>query len=211
MEGSLVINDSPIEYVSSLLVPKLEDKLPQVLTEDAIFFALLFISNSKNSCLRLGFNSLGAAASVNHLHWHVYHFEHELAVEEAEIDENNFLLNWPVNGFAWDLTDWSQFSFKKLAENVMSIIDKCYSNGLAYNCFLTKKRNSNSTIRFILWPRLPCFGSKNDMGIIAAFCEFSGFFICKTRESFDCIDERDCIQVISAVSVPIEKLSLLLN
>ena len=207
VKGVLVINDSPIEFLSSLLVPSLELKLPQVLTQDSLLLALHFFANCNNRFLRMGFNSLGAAASVNHLHWHVYHFEHFLEVEETLCDDNNMLAEWPVYGFCWDINNLSSTSFKILSETIMKIVDKCYEGNIAYNCFITRKtRSIEDTIRFILWPRLPDFGRKNDMGIIAAFCEFSGFFICKTKESFDLLTEEECLQVISSVSLTKEKM-----
>lgn len=207
IKGALVINDSPIEFLSSLLVPSLELKQPQVLTQDSLLLALHFFANSNNRFLRMGFNSLGAAASVNHLHWHVYHFEHFLEIEETLCYDNSVLRDWPVYGFCWDIRNLSTTSFENLSETIMKIVDKCYEENIAYNCFITRKTRSNdSSIRFILWPRLPNLGRKHDMGIIAAFCEFSGFFICKTKESFDSLTEEMCLEVISSVCITKEKM-----
>ncbi len=77
-----MINVSPLEFGASLLIPKLESCLPQVLTADSIRLAIrtVLLSGVKN--FKAAFNSLCAYASVNHQHWHLYYLQkHELRLE----------------------------------------------------------------------------------------------------------------------------------
>lgn len=69
----LVVNSSPLYRSHCLLVLEAEEKHPQVLTAPAIAYAarLLTLAGSRPD-LCVGFNSLGAWASVNHLHMHVF-------------------------------------------------------------------------------------------------------------------------------------------
>merc|ERR1719508_211216 len=77
----LIINVSPLEYGHCLLVPQVEDCLPQVQTEYSVLLALKVMLLSGSGTFRMGFNSLCAYASVNHLHWHCYYTNHFLKLQ----------------------------------------------------------------------------------------------------------------------------------
>lgn len=62
---------SPIEYGHVLLVPRVLDCIPQRLDADNLLLALHFAHEADNPYLRLGYNSLGAFATINHLHFQV--------------------------------------------------------------------------------------------------------------------------------------------
>lgn len=200
-EAVILINNSPIEWCSSLLVPNPEKKYPQIATKESIIMALSIMSSSGDTTLRMGFNSLGAAASVNHLHWHLYRLPFPLLVEDTPIDSNGIISKWSLPGFAFDIPDASLEKFESIATKAINIIDKCYEANLAYNCFITHNKTG---IRLIVWPRIAELGTKDDTELVAAFCEFTGFFICKTRECFDKLTEEECLKVISSVKANID-------
>jgi hypothetical protein len=52
-------------------VPKLHDCKPQRIDEESFRLALYFAAEANNSSFRVGFNSLGAYATINHLHFQV--------------------------------------------------------------------------------------------------------------------------------------------
>ena len=87
----LLINVSPIDQGHCLLVPNVEALLPQQVmnfivtiqkiflfqvTEASALAALHLLCLSTSPDIRIGFNSLCAHASVNHMHWHVYYQAH---------------------------------------------------------------------------------------------------------------------------------------
>lgn len=72
MEGSIQV--SPIEYGHVLLVPRVLDRLPQRIDQDSFLLALYMAVEANNPYFRLGYNSLGAFATINHLHFQVEHF-----------------------------------------------------------------------------------------------------------------------------------------
>lgn len=80
---TFLINNSPLTKYHSLICPSLSDNLPQVLAKDAISFAIDVIYGFNDRNFRIGFNSPGAFASVNHLHMHLMHIDKELYVETA--------------------------------------------------------------------------------------------------------------------------------
>ena len=74
MSGSpnlVYINVSPIEYGHVLLVPRVLDDLPQLADPATMLLALRFCQAADNPYFRLAFNSLGAYATINHLHFQV--------------------------------------------------------------------------------------------------------------------------------------------
>lgn len=79
----VLINVSPIEYGHVLLVPRILDCLPQRLDRDVIHLALHMAAESDNKHFRLGFNSLGAYATINHLHFQGYYLYQDFPVELA--------------------------------------------------------------------------------------------------------------------------------
>lgn len=199
VQGDLIINSSPIEYCSSLLVPRLNDCLPQILTPESLKLAISVLAASGQKSLRLGFNSLGAAASVNHQHWHVYYFKYDLAIETTPIVDN-IAKDWPIQAFAYELSNFNQDSLKQVVDWCMKITSHCLNQNIAHNLFLTRNRKGDS-IRIFIWPRPADFATKNDMNVVAAFCEFSGFFICKTPESFTEIDEDFCVRLMKSMNM----------
>lgn len=66
-----MINVSPIEYGHVLLVPHALDCLPQAMTSSTLMQALHFAREADNPYFRVGYNSLGAYATINHLHFQV--------------------------------------------------------------------------------------------------------------------------------------------
>ena len=62
---------SPIEYGHILLVPRVLDCLPQRIDEDSFLLALHMAAEANNPYFRVGYNSLGAFATINHLHFQV--------------------------------------------------------------------------------------------------------------------------------------------
>lgn len=66
----LFVNPSPMFTGHCVLVPAHNDRLPQVLSASSLFGSLRLASCSSRADFRLLYNSLGAWASVNHLHLH---------------------------------------------------------------------------------------------------------------------------------------------
>lgn len=67
----VMINVSPIEYGHVLLVPSVLNNLPQLVTSETMLLAIKFTAAVNNPYFRVGYNSLGAYATINHLHFQV--------------------------------------------------------------------------------------------------------------------------------------------
>jgi GDP-L-galactose phosphorylase len=79
----VLINVSPIEYGHVLLVPRVNDCIPQVVDQTSMLFALQCAHEINNQFFRLGYNSLGAFGTINHLHFQGYFLEQPYPVERA--------------------------------------------------------------------------------------------------------------------------------
>lgn len=87
---AILVNVSPITKFHCLIVPGLHDNLPQVLTHDAIKFSIRLLRILNSSKYKIGYNSPGAAASVNHLHLHLIHMNDEFFAQRAV----SFVITW---------------------------------------------------------------------------------------------------------------------
>ena len=81
----VLINVSPIEYGHVLLVPSVLSCLEQKLTLPTFRLALEMIREADNPFFRIGFNSLGAFATINHLHFQAYYLSTDFACERATL------------------------------------------------------------------------------------------------------------------------------
>lgn len=79
----MLINNSPLTPTHSLICPSVEENLPQVLTLNAIELGVNLLRCLEERKYRIGFNSPGALASVNHLHLHLIQLDCQLYVENA--------------------------------------------------------------------------------------------------------------------------------
>lgn len=80
---TFLVNNSPLTKYHSLICPRINESLPQILTKESIEFAIDAITGFNDRSYRIGYNSLGALASVNHLHMHLIHVPEKLYVEDA--------------------------------------------------------------------------------------------------------------------------------
>lgn len=80
---TFLINNSPLTKYHSLICPRLKENLPQIITKESIELAIDIITGLNNRSYRIGYNSMGAFASVNHLHMHLICVEEKLFIEDA--------------------------------------------------------------------------------------------------------------------------------
>ena len=79
----VVINVSPIEYGHVLLVPRALSRLPQQLSAETLRLAFAFAAEADNPYFRVGYNSMGAFATINHLHFQGYYLAAPFPIERA--------------------------------------------------------------------------------------------------------------------------------
>ncbi|XP_064484120.1 LOW QUALITY PROTEIN: GDP-D-glucose phosphorylase 1-like [Ornithodoros turicata] len=157
----VIINVSPLEYCNALLVPYLEDCLPQVttsgfcsnksaslqpeystfqvLTRQGLLLAIDTVLLSGSPAFRLGFNSLCGFASVNHHHYHMYYLEHRLYLETASVSHlygNCYeIVDYPAEGFAFQATSKNRST---IVNEILKVVQVFVDDSVAHNIFITR-------------------------------------------------------------------------
>lgn len=212
----VLVNVSPLEFGHCLFVPDPSRCLPQVMTKFAIQVGIESVLLSSDPGFRVGFNSLGAFASVNHLHLHGYYLDHKLEIESMPVKplvpEKGFyrLLDFPA-GFLF-YTESEQV--EKVAGAIRQVTDFLVDGNIAHNLFLTrgcppcerrqneKDHRSRKGVRIAVWPRASCFGAKEESALNVALCELAGHLPFKNKKDYELTTEKVVIDIIQRYLLP---------
>ncbi|XP_010953384.2 GDP-D-glucose phosphorylase 1 [Camelus bactrianus] len=211
----VVINVSPLEWGHVLLVPEPARGLPQRLLPGALRAGVEAVLLSSHPGFRVGFNSLGGLASVNHLHLHGYYLAHRLPVEGAPskpLDPGgrlHLLQALPAPGFLF-YTSSPGPDLEALISRVCRATDYLTDHEIAHNLFVTRggppgKTSSSSAltgVRVILWARKPSFGVKEGEAFNVALCELAGHLPVKMSQDFSSLTEAAALALIRDCLLP---------
>ncbi|ELK25763.1 hypothetical protein MDA_GLEAN10006761 [Myotis davidii] len=201
-----------------------EPDAPGVLQQEGVVLLL-----SKNLCragleavllsshpgFRVGFNSLGGLASVNHLHLHGYYLPHRLPVEGAPSEpldpggRLHLLQAVPAPGFLF-YTRGPGPDLAALISRVCRATDYLTAREIAHNLFVTRGAPPGQTsfssaltgVRVILWPRRSSFGVKEQEAFNVALCELAGHLPVKTPQDFSSLTEAAALALIQDCLLP---------
>lgn len=186
---AVLVNVSPILRHHLVLVPYLASLLPQVLSLDAMRAAAAFLQVGGPG-LRLLYNALGGAASVNHLHFQGYFLPTDgvpaqLPLELADIAWRGPGLGelpaWPLHTAVVEATEAHH-----LAARAFRIVEQLLKQNVPHHLLL---RLEDQVFRaYVVARRLQeSFVSSR---INVAVNEATGWFICKTPEEFQELTEQ---------------------
>lgn len=220
---TVLINVSPLGFGHCLFVPDPSLCLPQVLTKFAIQTGIESVLLSSDPGFRVGFNSLGAFASVNHLHLHGYYLNHELKIEskpaEPLVPDKSFyhFADFP-GGF---LFYTESEGVEDVSRSICEVTDFLISNNVAHNVFLTRglspcdrtqikeSRQSRNGVRIVVWPRMSCLGAKELSAFNTALCELAGHLPFKNKTDYELATEEDVKNIIQSHLFPKDELHAL--
>ncbi|KAM4035827.1 GDP-D-glucose phosphorylase 1 isoform 1-T2 [Anomaloglossus baeobatrachus] len=203
----VVINVSPLEFGHVLLIPDPSLCLTQILTPDLTLLGLESILLSGHPGFRIGFNSLGGFASINHLHLHGFYLDEELLIESVQnkplCPQINFyqLTNFPAPGFFFYTEGKDLVS---VSQRICQVTDYFVNRNIAHNMFMTRGSNPASTtcqregIRVVIWARKSCFGAKEEAAFNVALCELAGHLPFKNEEDFNTLTEESVISIVKS-------------
>ncbi|XP_020033004.2 GDP-D-glucose phosphorylase 1 [Castor canadensis] len=211
----VVINVSPLEWGHVLLVPEPARGLSQRLVPGALRAGVEAVLLSLHPGFRVGFNSLGGLASVNHLHLHGYYLDHRLPVEGAPsvpLDPKghlHLLQTLPVPGFLF-YTSKPGSDLEALISRVCRATDYLSDHEIAHNLFVTRGAPPGKAspplaltgVRVILWTRKSSFGIKEGEAFNVALCELAGHLPVKTSQDFCSLTEAAAVVLIQSCLLP---------
>nr|GMD90816.1 gdp-L-galactose phosphorylase 1 [Ipomoea batatas] len=209
----VAINVSPIEYGHVLLIPKVLECLPQRIDRDSFLLALHMAEEAANPYFRLGYNSLGAFATINHLHFQAYYLAVPFPIEKAptrkittadsgvKISE---ILNYPVRGLLFE----GGSTLEHLANVVSNSCICLQENNIPYNVLI-----SDLGKRVFLLPQ--CYAEKQALGEVSselldtqvnpAVWEISGHMVLKRKEDYEGASEANAWRLLAEVSLSEER------
>ncbi|XP_029010308.1 GDP-D-glucose phosphorylase 1 [Betta splendens] len=212
----VLINVSPLEFGHCLFVPDPTCCFPQILTRFAIQVGIECVLLSSDLGFRVGFNSLGAFASVNHLHLHGYYLSHELKLETVSVKplvpERGFyrLLDLPPGFLFYTESD----TVDRVARAICEVTDFLVDGNIAHNLFVTRgcqpcssvqkeqDQCSRRGVRIAVWPRKSSFGAKEESAFNVALCELAGHLPFKNKKDYELATEKDVVDIIQRYLLP---------
>ncbi|KAF8410768.1 hypothetical protein HHK36_003305 [Tetracentron sinense] len=204
----VAINVSPIEYGHVLLIPRILECLPQRIDHESFLLALHMAAEAGSPYFRLGYNSLGAFATINHLHFQAYYLAVPFPIEKAptrklttfdggvKISE---LLNYPVRGLVFEGGNTLQDLSNAVSNSGICLQD----NNIPYNVLI-----SDSGKRIFLFPQ--CYAEKQALGEVSqelldtqvnpAVWEISGHMVLKRKKDYEEASEENAWKLLAEVS-----------
>ncbi|KAG8051320.1 hypothetical protein GUJ93_ZPchr0009g884 [Zizania palustris] len=186
----VAINVSPIEYGHVLLIPHVLDRLPQRIDQESFLLALHMAAEAASPFFRLGYNSLGAFATINHLHFQAYYLTVPFPVEKAAtkiIFPAEHMMNGGVK-----------------VSKLMNYPD----NNVPYNVLI-----SDCGKKIFLFPQ--CYAEKQALGEVSqelldtqvnpAVWEISGHIVLKRRSDYEEASEASAWRLLAEVSLSEER------
>ncbi|CAL0327758.1 unnamed protein product [Lupinus luteus] len=141
-----LFNVSPIEYGHVLLIPRVLDCFPQRIDHDSFQLAMHMAKEAADPFFRLGYNSLGAFATINHLYFQAYYLAAPFPVEKAEkqiiaLDKGKCpqglsvsqLVNYPVRGLVFEGGN----TIRDLSDTVANSLVFLQNNNIPFNVLIS--------------------------------------------------------------------------
>ncbi|KAG7304735.1 hypothetical protein JYU34_010086 [Plutella xylostella] len=195
----VIVNVSPISRYHSLLCPSVNKCLPQVATKESLKLAIDMFFLFQDRDLRIGFNSLCAMASVNHLHYHLLMENNTLPVEIAKCNHIKGPLyifddSYLAPGFCFQIKH--KHSIPQLAEDVHKLVRYLHENNVPYNILVTRGQGmgwegTDEIVRVVVWPRRGSYVVKLLGAFNVAVCELSGWFPVYNDDDFENLRTED--------------------
>ncbi|KAK9689329.1 hypothetical protein RND81_09G052800 [Saponaria officinalis] len=204
----VAINVSPIEYGHVLLIPRIFECLPQRIDYESFLLALYMAVEAGNPYFRVGYNSLGAFATINHLHFQAYYLAMPFPIEKAPTKKITVihevkifeLLQYPVRGLVFEGGN----SLQDLAKVVSDACIFLQDTNVPYNVLI-----ADSGRRIFLLPQ--CYAEKQALGEVSselldtqvnpAVWEISGHMVLKRKKDFNEASEENAWRLLAEVSL----------
>jgi len=182
----VLYNKFPFSDYHLLIAVSPEINSPQLLTKKAhqLIFSLTQDSVKKFPGFGVGFNSLAAGASVNHLHFQGFIREDSFPIEDGYWQHNGGSEKFPLN-----------VSVFNTAESSWKYIEQLTENNVAYNCLYREDRCYVVPRKFQGTVDLPGWLEG------AGWLDVAGVITVSDEEMFQMLDEQSVTQALSLLSI----------
>ncbi|EDV96371.1 GH15238 [Drosophila grimshawi] len=205
-EVQMIINKSPLTKYHTLICPEMKSNLVQRVTASALSFCVNFMRSISDTDIHLGYNSPGALASVNHLHFHLVHLPQRLYIDGVELQKlagdyaYRLKQGSPTEAICFVIAggDEEQLVREKIA-NVHCLTEWLCENQLPHNLFITKERQ-NGDLRIFVFARSHYCVVKDVAAFNVGFCELAGFLPLSNAEKLHSLTEQLVIKRIQDVT-----------
>ncbi|XP_073058901.1 GDP-L-galactose phosphorylase 2-like [Primulina eburnea] len=210
----VAINVSPIEYGHVLLIPRILECLPQRIDRESFLLALYMAVEAGNPYFRVGYNSLGAFATINHLHFQAYYLATPFPIERApskkivttkDAVKISDILDYPVRGLVFEGGN----SLEDLSNAVSDACICLQENNIPHNVLI-----ADSGKRIFLFPQ--CYAEKQALGEVSselldtqvnpAVWEISGHMVLKRKKDYDEASNENAWRLLAEVSLSEERI-----
>ncbi|XP_031639769.1 GDP-D-glucose phosphorylase 1 [Contarinia nasturtii] len=206
---TFLVNNSPLTKYHSLICPRVNENLSQIMNKECIEFAIDLMTGLDDHGYRLGYNSLGAFASVNHLHLHLIHVPEKLYLEDAEIIEmsdNVFKIEFPTFAMCMPVFHWTDR--EAVANKFMKIITYFCEKSIPHNIFITHGRHRDTNlVKIFIFPR-SSMSDKHVASFNIAFCELVGYVPVGDVDVYENLTEDFLLDKISTAIGPIDRQAI---
>lgn len=175
LDVSLFYNKFPFVPYHTLLVPEQEKNYPQFLKRRFHFYAYDLIKSTEG--FAIGYNSIGAYASVNHFHFQLFIEKEKMPVCNSIWKHNGGVKKYPAACFVFE---------NKTAS--WKFITQLHKNNIPYNILYTKDKTYIFPVNFQKMHKKTIF----PLGF--AWIEFSGSFINVTKTDYDKLTEKQVLR-----------------
>ncbi len=198
----ILANKFPVGNYSGLFVPHFWTRSPQVMTKEFLRLGMQFSNMFYSPYFRVGYNSMGAMASVNHFHWQFWSIKtkwltQKLPCENSkkvlvgrgdkfhlyEFDEKRGLGHvYPVHALVYALDRGKspsrpeEFGLLSMVESMWGCVDYLIKSNIPHNIVMNRKEA-------YLFIRKKQTASK--LPIFYGFTDLSGFITLLEKETYD--------------------------
>uniref|UniRef100_A0A182XEN5 GDP-D-glucose phosphorylase 1 n=1 Tax=Anopheles quadriannulatus TaxID=34691 RepID=A0A182XEN5_ANOQN len=200
---TILINNSPVTVYHSLVVPDRAGQQSQLLTSGGVRVAFELLLRLPDRRYRIGYNSPGAQASVNHLHLHLLRIDTELYVQRAELLPvrgtpllHRLADHLPAQGYCFVLRDPTT-ELEHVCNGLMKLIQALAEQQMAHNLFWSwTDLHRGGELRALVFPRVTQCVNKAACSFNAAFLELCGFVSVGEGTDYDRLTEDAIVQAL---------------
>uniref|UniRef100_A0A1I7VAC9 GDP-D-glucose phosphorylase 1 n=1 Tax=Loa loa TaxID=7209 RepID=A0A1I7VAC9_LOALO len=200
----VAVNAAPLSRGHSLLLPCMNRRTPQVLSEVAVRLATDTMLLVKDNFFHVLFNSLLALASINHLHLHLltWPYDSDLINRRCEhLFDNVYVIKRPIwfaYAFVFQLTGPEQY--EKFVTSIARCANYLSTHEVAHNIFFSRAqplrtsgaiRSEDKTnvlpqlVTAYIFPRIAVVGAKPSKNFSPASLELSGCLTAYSKQGIE--------------------------